>query len=264
MERCGSKKAMTKKSISGHRNPVTSYLESNEDNDGLAYIARRFAEPFDAGSFRVGLVAKLKRFKYQPAKLKGNEKTFHQILTEVGVLDLLLRDETLFELWQCTLLKKIVQRAREFDENDQAADGQPLRDIRKKERQVYKDMLAIEEIADRNNSRKESVALHERLERKYIRLAILLLISTKYKGSRAELLSGRTEETFSKGPRDEDVATKRAIFHVLKERLQTKKTKKKGLFDILLCQVAELVWASSDAAVLSNGQSLYRDLKRST
>ncbi len=255
---------MTKRSITAYRNPLNRFLDSDEDcASGLEFIARHFAEPFDPFSFQTRLIAKLKSHRYRPAVLKGNEKTFHEVLTNAGVLDVLLQNESLYELWQCTFLKKIVQHARDLEKDHKAVDGQPLRELRKKERQLYKDLLAVELIADRNNSQEDAQRLHDGLERKYIRLAVLLMISTKYKGSRAELLSGRKEEKPFKNPRDEDVATKRAIFHALKERLQTKKTKKRGLFDIFLCQLAELVWAPADAVFLSDGQSLYRDLKRS-
>lgn len=253
---------MTRKSIAGSRNPLNSYLDSNEDDDGLTFIARQFAEQFDVVSFRIGLVAKLKRVKYQPGGLKRNEKTFHQVLTNVGVLDALLQEKTLYELGQCTLLKKIVQRARELNENDKAVDGQPLWDLRRKERQLFKDLLSIEEIVERNSSREEAEKLYEGLERKYRRLIRLLLISTKYKGSRADLLSGGIKETLSNKPRDEDVATKVAIYRVLRHELQTKTTKK-GLSDSLLRQLAELVWAPSDVVDLSDGTALYRALRRS-
>jgi len=255
---------MPKKSIKAYRNPLNRLLDSDEDNDsGLAFLARRFAERFDAVSFRTGLIAKLKKHKYQPEKLKGNEKTFYEFLTNVGVLDVLLQDETLHELWQCNLLKKIVQRDRELEVEDKAVDGQPLRDLKKEERRLRKDLDAIGEIAQRNDVREEAERLCEKLDRRYRRLLVLLLISTKYKGARAELLSGRMQEKPGGGPKDEDVATKKAIYLTLKQKLQTKAARSNGLFDRLLCQLAELIWASSDVVSLSDGQNLYRAVRRS-
>jgi|BogFormECP03_OM2_1039629.scaffolds.fasta_scaffold02904_1 hypothetical protein len=255
---------MTKKSIKGYTNPLNLFLSSDEDcASGLAFIARYFAQTFDLISFRTELIAKLKKHKYQPANRKGNEKTFHEILATVGVPDVLLKDNTLHELWQCTLLKTIVQRHRELNEECRAVDGQSLRDLRKQERQLFKDLRAIEVVAQRNDARGEAEKLYEKLERRYHRLMRLLLISTRYKGSRSELLSGEFQDKPGGGPKDEDVATKIAIYQTLEQRLQTKKAKNKGLFNILLCQLAEIIWASSDEINVSDGKNLYRAVRRS-
>lgn len=254
---------MTKKSITAYRNPLNRFLDSDEDcASGLEFIARHFAEPFDPVSFQTRLIAKLKSHRYRPAVLKGNEKTFHEILTNAGVLDVLLQNESLYELWQCILLKKIVQHSRDLEKEHKAVDGQPLRDLMKKERQLSKDLTAIDEIARRYDFVKEAEELCKKLDRKYRDILILQLISTKYKGSRAELLSGGMEDKPSKNPRDEDVAAKRAIFRTLQNRLKTRKKGSKKLYTILLCQLAELIWAAPDSNALSNGINLYTHLKR--
>jgi hypothetical protein len=256
---------MAKKSIKAYTNPLNLFLNSDEDcASGLAFLARYFAETFDPISFRTELIAKLKKHKYQPAKPKGNEKTFHEILKNVGVLDVLLEDDTLRELWQCTLLKTIVQRQRELDEEDKAVDGQSLRDLRKQERQLFKDLCSIEVVAERNDARDEAEKLYEKLERRYHRMMRLLLISTRYQGSRSELLSGEIQHKPGGGPKDEDVAIKIAIYRTLKQRLQNNSTRRKGLFIIVLCQLAERIWSTSDSFDSSDGNNLYRAVRRLT
>jgi hypothetical protein len=113
------------------------------------------------------------------------------------------------------------------------------------------------------DARDEAEKLSEKLESQYRKHMRTLLISTKYRVSRAVLLSGRSLEELRHSPRDEDVATKLAIYRTLKQKLQTKATKRRGIFDIFLCQLAELVWAPRDVANLTDGQALYRALKRS-
>ncbi len=76
------------------------------------------------------------------------------------------------------------------------------------------------------------------------------------------LHSGRLFAALRRIPRDEDLATKKAIYSTLKQKLQTQKTRKKGIFDVFLRQLAELVWAHRDVQDLTNGQALYRALKR--
>jgi hypothetical protein len=256
---------MVKKTVSTYQNPLDWFLDTDpEDYGHLTILARTFAaQQFDEDSFRTELVAKLKRLKYQPARLTGDEKTFHETLSEAGVLNLLLESSTLRELWMCTLLKKIVERDRELEHEKKAVDGQTLRFHSKQARQIRKDLGAIAEIAERYDARDEAEKLSEELHSQFCDHMRILLISTTYRTPRGELLSGRPIEELRNKPRDEDRATQLAIYRTLKRKLQTKAAKRRGIFDIFLCQLAELIFSPRDVKNLSNGQALYRDSWRS-
>lgn len=83
------------------------------------------AEPFDEDAFRAELEAKLKRLHYR--RLTGDGKTFHEILTDAGVLTVLLESSMLRQLWKCILPKKIAQLDRQLEDENKAVDGQALR-----------------------------------------------------------------------------------------------------------------------------------------
>jgi hypothetical protein len=253
---------MVKKTVLKYPNPLDWFLNTEpDDHDNLTVLAKRYAaEPFDVDSFRTELVAKLKRLKYQPAKLTGNEKTFYDTLAEAGALDVLLQASTLRELWRCMLLKKIAQRDRQLERENKDADGRELRFHTKQASQIWKDLGAIAEIVKRYSARDEAEKLSKKLEAQYRKHVRILLSSKKYRIPRDVLLSGRTRKELRHRPRDEDLATKKAIYRTLKNKLQTQATKRKGVFDIFLCQLAELVWAPHDVKKLSNGGNLYRNL----
>jgi hypothetical protein len=254
---------MTRKPTTVYRNPLDCYLDIEDDDaDALTFLARRFvAEPFDEGAFRTELDEKLKLAKYRPAGPNGNEETFHKILEEAGVLDELLRTETLRELWKCKLLMRIVRHSRDLENENKAVDGKPLRQLKDDVKQLYGDLRTIEEIAERRKAHKEAENIYQKIERDFRGRMRLLLISTKYKGSRSELLSGQSQED-RKGPQDEGLASKSAIYRTIRPKLLTKKTGEKGLSAILLCQLAELIAAPSGVTKLSDGQSLYTSLYR--
>jgi hypothetical protein len=260
---------MVKKTVSTYQNPLDWFLDTDRDDyDNLTVLARRFrAEPFDADSFRSELVAKLQRLKYQRVtnqrrKLPADERTFYEILTDAGVLETLLQPSTLGDLWKCLLLKRIANRDRELEHEKKAVDGNELRFHSGQARQIWRDLGAIEEIVERHNARDEAEKLYEKLNSQLRKHMRILLISTKYRVPRTVLLSGRPLKERRHNPKDENVATKVAIYRTLKEKLQTKATRKKGVFDIFLCQLAELVWAPRDVQKLTTGQTLYTDQRR--
>jgi hypothetical protein len=257
---------MVKKTVSTYQNPLDWFLDTDPDDyDNLTLLARRFrAEQFNEDSFRTELVAKLESLKYQSARLTGGEKTFHETLSEAGVLNLLLESSTLRDLWKCTLLNKIAERDRELQREKKAVDGQTLRFHIKQAKRIWKDLGDLEEIFERYNARDEApVRFYEKLNSQFRDHMRVYLTSTKYRGSRAVLLSGRPLKERRHNPRDEGVWTKLAIYRTLKRKLQTKAAKRRGIFDIFLCQLAELIFSPRDVKNLSNGQALYRDSWRS-
>lgn len=247
---------MATNAVSTYQHPLDSFLEADPcEYDNLEALARKFAaEPFDECAFRADLVAKLTKFSYQPERLTGNEQTFHEILTQAGVLDLLLESSTLRELRKGILLKKIAERDRELQREKKAFDGETLRFHNDQAKQIWKDLGAFETLFDKYNAQDEAPhRLYEKLNSQGRKHLLTRLMSKKYRTSRDVLLEGR----------DEDLASKKAIVSTLTRKIQTQKNRRRGIFDIFLCQLAELIVAPPDAKDLPNGYDLNKAIIRS-
>jgi hypothetical protein len=258
---------MAMRSVSTYRNPLDWFLDRNEDDyeTRLDFIARQFTkEPFDVAAFRGELVAKLLRLPYlSPHSAVAAPKTFHQILSDAGVLNVLLHSNTLRELWKCLLLRKIVARDRELEDKGMAVSGHPLKFHEQEARKIYKDLITIREITARYHAHELTHNLEEKLSqefRNHIDLALHVL--PKYQGSRAELLGGRPKSELSTEPRDEGLASQMATYRTLQPKLQNARTKKKGISGIFLCQLSELIGARPNVQSLNNGESLAKALNR--
>jgi hypothetical protein len=131
-------------------------------------------------------------------------------------------------------------------------------------RKIYKDLVAIREIAATNDVRELTQDLEEQLSqefRKHIGLALDKM--PKYQGNRAELLVGRPQSELSTEPWGEERASQMATYRTLLPKLQNPRTEKLGISGIFLCQLSELIGALPDAQLLSDGQSLAKALTRS-
>lgn len=254
---------MPKKAVSTYQNPLDLYLNTEPDDfDHLAILARRLLdEPFDANRAKTELVAKLQKFGYLRNHHEGQGKSFHEILTDAGVLDMLLEPSTLWELQKCMLLKTIGARDRELQREKKAVDGKTLRDHDKEARQIERDWTRTEQIGHKYKNFVDFEKLWDELDRRYRRHMRIILSSTKYKASRSVLLTGLAPGKRPTKPKDEDVATKVALYSTLRQKLQTQEAERMGLSDRVLLQLAELIFASADVRP-GDGQSLYRAVKR--
>lgn len=254
---------MVKKTGSTYQNPLDLYLNSEPDDyDHLAILARRLLdEPFDANCAKTELVAKLKKFEYLRKQHKGHGKTFHEILTDASALDTLLEPSMLCELRKCMLLKKIGARDRELQHEKKAVDGKTLRDHDKEAKQIVRDLTLTEQIGDKYKNFVDFEKLWDELDRRYRRHLRFILSSTKYRASRSVLLTGQAPGKRPTKPKDEDVATKVALYSTLRQKLQTHEAERMGLSDRVLRQLAELIFVSSNVHP-SDGQNLYRAVKR--
>jgi hypothetical protein len=258
--------AMPKKSVSRYQNPLDLYLSSESDDyDHFAFLARQFkAEPFDANGFKTELVAKLNKYSYGRKQHEGDGKTFHEILTDAGALDILLEPSMLSELRRCILMKNIGARDRELQRGKKAFDGTTLHDHNKEAKQIIRELNLTEQISDKYKNFVDFEKLWDEMDRQYRRHLRFILSSTKYRASRSVFLTGRVPDKRTTKPKNEDVATKVAIYRTLQQKLQTHDAKTTGLSDRVLRQLAELVFAASTAQSPSDGQNLYRAAKRAS
>jgi hypothetical protein len=96
---------MANRTSSKYRDPLDWFLDQEEYDyeTRLTFLARQYAaEPFDASAFEKELVEKLERFRYRPPdRSAAAARSFHNILSNAGVLRALLDCDTLRDLWKC-------------------------------------------------------------------------------------------------------------------------------------------------------------------
>jgi hypothetical protein len=258
---------MAEKAVSAYQNPLDRFLEQSDDDESrLAILARQFAaEPFDEEAFITELTAKLTRLRYipptpsrLPRKPIDSRKTFNEILNDSGVLGVLLQRDTLVALWKCILIKKIVEYDRKIENAHQSVEKHPISFHRERYRRIEKDLEAIERLGKDYDAREEVEKLSEKVSRAYRHEVTTVLLSTRYMGSRAELLTGRPKKELSTAPKNEDSACQVHIYRTLKQVMQTSETRRKGISDIFLCQLSELIWAAPNVPKLTDGDTLFR------
>jgi hypothetical protein len=261
---CGKEvTAMAKKTVSESQTTLDWLLNTgSDDQDNLTLLAREIAKgPPDVDSFRKDLEAKLARLRYMRGDT-GYGKTFHDILTDAKVLNVLLHDEVLQELSRWCLLGEIARRGRELEREKKAVDGESLHELNKRANQMLRDLISMEAISDRYDLPDEMEKPSKKLGRRYTDLVKLILAFSKDRMPRYVLFSGETAGTQDKKPKNEDVATKVRIYRTLQQKLQTPETKKNGVTDRVLLQLAELVFAPPNVQSLPVGKALYEAARR--
>ena len=239
---------MAKKDASPHQHPLDKFLAQNELDNAprLEILARKYAaEPFDVDSFRKELTAKVQRLRYPQPYISPNDKTFSDVLKDAGVLSILLREDTLRELWKSVLLKKICQRERQLKGKRETADGIPLRDQRRKARRINKDQETLKRMEAEYDL--ENVApLYEKIAGKSVE-ATLPLYESRGSDSKEELLTGRprmpkwrkqsrreASQWFPFNLRNEDTAIQVVIYRTLRPLLPNEEAGKKHISDKFL------------------------------
>jgi hypothetical protein len=257
---------MSKKTPSRDAGPLDWFLKWTEDEgeSRLTFLAREVsAELFDANVFRKDLSRKLTTLHYpQPDRERSfGKKTFYEILEHAGVLGLLLQEEILKGLWKCRLLKDLFKRDSEMREKGMSLEAKPLAEHKRKVRKIQKDLRTLDRIASDYGLQADLVKVIEKVAGECIR-AWRPIMTARYPGSKAEVILSRPSKELSAGVRSEDTAIQAIIYRELKQRLQTKDTKRKGISDIFLCQLSELIWEGPDIRGLSSGETIRRAAKR--
>jgi hypothetical protein len=169
--------------------------------------------------------------------------------------------ETLAELWKYRLMKKIIHSDDALEEKKESVHQIPLSEHWHVLRKIKKDLKVIDKIAAAYGLENKTGELREEIAGRAL-LEWRPIMLSKYKGAREPLLIGRPSHEISSEIRSEDTAIQVGIYRALKSRLQSKATKKKGLFDIFLCQMAELIGAESNVQGLSDGETIRRANRR--
>jgi hypothetical protein len=251
---------------SSHQHPLDWFLKwvDDESESRLAFLARQIAaQPFNADVFREELTAKLERLRYpQPDREQGiGKETFYAILERADLLPLILQEDTLRALWKHRLLKDLFQRDSELKEKHLSVEGTPLREHRRRVRQVQRDLGTLERIADEYDLDRYMAESYEKMEGEILK-ARRPILTSEYPGSKSELLLGRPAKELSSDVRSEDTVIQANIYLTLKQRLQTRETAIRDIYDIFLCQLSELIWARPDVRGLSNGETIRKMANR--
>jgi hypothetical protein len=238
----------------------------DESESRLGFLARQIAaEPFNADVFSNELTTKLTRLRYpQPDREVGiGKETFYAILERAGLLPLILQEQTLHALWKHRLLKDLFQKDSELREKHLSVEGILLSEHRRRVRRVQRDLSTLERIAREYGLERYMAESYEKMEGEILKVRRPILTS-EYPGSKSELLLGRPAKELSSDVRSEDTVIQANIYLTLKQRLQTSETPKRGVSDIFLCQMAELVCARPDVRGLSNGETIRKMANRLT
>jgi hypothetical protein len=184
-------------------------------------VATEIAEqPFDTDKFRNEIVQKLSSLHYpQPEEPATSNDTFYERLEKAGCLETVLDPSTLWEIWQCMLIPRIIERDRHLEKELLSAVGCPLTFHRKLVREARKRLEEITELESKFGKTKWMEKYRRSLDHQFRENIILDLLSWRYTGSREELLSGQSKSQLGHSPWDEHVAAKVAVYWVLRTRL---------------------------------------------
>ena len=219
-------------------------------------------EPLNAERFRKELIAKLQKFRYPQPAPSPEERTFHDILKNAGVLGVLLEPKTLRELWKSILLRKIVEHDRELERTGRWSTGKPVEFYKRMARETYKHLEQIQEIAETYDAQGLAEGLYDRVSRDFRNYVRVVIQFGRPSLDRAELLAGAPRKELPSKPTNEERSSDIAIYRTLETKLMNPRTQKKGISAIFTCQLSELVSARPDITGLSNGDSLYRAVHR--
>jgi hypothetical protein len=253
---------------SSHQHPLDWFLEwtDDESESRLGFLARQIAsESFNAVVFRNELTTKLTRLRYpQPDLEQGiGKETFYAVLERADLLPLLLQEGTLRALWKHRLLKDLFHKDSELREKHLSVEGILLGEHRRRVRRVQRDLSTLERIAREYGLERYMAESYEKMEGEILK-ARRPILTSEYPGSKSELLLGRPAKELSSDVRSEDTVIQANIYLTLKQRLQTRDTPERGVSDIFLCQMAELVCARPDVRGLRNGETIRRMANRLT
>jgi hypothetical protein len=251
---------MKKKSTLEEQGPLQWFLAQTFDanESRLAFLAQEAAtKAFDLVSFKTELVKKLKTLRYpQPDSEQGiSKKTFHEILEQAGVIELLLQEDVLRGLWQRRLLKDLLNLDDEMRAKGLSMEGVLLREHKEKVKKIQKDIGTLERIAKEYDIEAAMAECYEKMARECVK-AWRPIMTARYPGSKGEIILSRPSNELPHNLRSEHTAIQAIIYLWLKGKLQTKNTKEHGIFDIFLCQLSELIWNGPDAQGLSDGKTI--------
>ena len=263
---------MAKRRAPAYRHPLDQFLFRARDAtnvevlDQLELLAHQIeaAEPpFSPDSYRSKLAAALKRLRYPQPDPEPKAKTFDEVLKQADVLERLLSEDTLRELRKSELVAKILWKNDELEAKGLWVDEVPLRERRQKVNAIRRDLATLERLADKHGLQ-DMAQSYEHLAAQIVQEMIPILPSRRYTFPRERLLTGRApapQQRAGNGKarrrpseriRSLDTAIQAIVYWTLKARLQGDRTGRSRLPDILLCQLAELIWFELMALPLEN------------
>jgi hypothetical protein len=245
--------------------PLSRFLADifNEDESRLAFVAVQTAEePFDLAQFQSALIGKLQRLEYpQPPERKDREKpSFYQHLEQAACTEIVLNRSTLHEIWNCLQIPRIIGRDRKLERENKSAIGYPIPFHRKLYREAVKRLAEIDKHVTDCGATEWMNEYRHQVERQFRDNIKLVLLSTRYTGSRKELLSGQRAGNLEHHPREESVAAQVAVYWVLWTRLHGKDK----MSDRFVRQLSLLINAPTEVERLQSDDALRNAIENDT
>jgi hypothetical protein len=247
---------MANRRASRPENPLDAYLRSiGGPFDSLsAYEATQLSkEKVPVTALRRYLRKVLQNVKYpHPARLE-QKKSFYQVLQDANVLLLLMSRDSITEIWKCFLVKEVASAPEFRRKTGSSPSGQVLSFHAQMRSEIRRHLKAVTKLAemhpDPHNVAKGPMATYRAtVEREYNRHASWILLN-RNSGNKQSLLRAATYSATGKTVRDVDLATQIALFRFLKWLLSNQSSKKKGISDLFLRLLAQVIDALRNLTV---------------
>lgn len=249
----GTKKQATGKSL----HPLDALLQESEDESRsmLGTLAQRIvglARDKGPGWFIEVSRNKIQLLKYRPPDSKKDRQTFSDILERAEALKTFLSPLVQAEIEKWLLLRDVFLEHRKNKEERKSVEGFPI--------QFHKDMMkelkghfkTIRRVARKHDSRRAIADYYTSVQREIVRQATPLIFNSRL--AIWPSLMGESKRDFS--PRDEEAAIRARIFFVLRIKLQSARSKKLGISDQFLRQLAELLMSRASSGHLPTGDRI--------
>lgn len=199
-------------------------------------IAEREAERSLFSRFQTALLRKLE-LPYQTSARNPLRRTFRRILNDAGVLNVFLRKSTLEELYKWKLLLVTFRLEARLRNRQKTASGTLLKQHRSLLTELLRHSREIYDIATQRAPFLE-ISSHLALVRREIVNQVEILIPYQRVQPWRPLFRDAPLNPEPQSPED---ATKLRIFSFLQRKLQTTKSRSRGISDSLLKHLTELV-----------------------
>jgi len=229
----------------------------------LAYVATEMSkEPMRLPSLRKQLREKFQRVRYPYPEGLKNKKTFYEVLQEANVLSVLFSRDVLTELWKCLQVKAIVERVEDLQRTEKTFTGFLLKFHRMMKTEIMRHRKAVTAIAKTYGARDALAHYRPMLIREYYQHAKWLNIHGGT-GRKQFLLGAATYTPTGPVPRDTQLATQIAIYWVLDWAFSKSSGRKKGINDLFVRMLAQLIEAPPNVSELrSDSDNLRKAIMR--
>ena len=249
----GTKKQATRKSL----HPLDMLLQHSSDDSRsmlgtLAQGIVGLARDKEPGWFIEVSRNKIQLLKYRPPDSKKDRQTFSEILKRADVLKTFLSPLVQGEIEKWLLLSDIFKEHRKNKEEGKSVEGFPIQFHKDMRRELLRHFETIRRVARKHNSRRAIADYYTSVRREIVRQATPLIFNSRLP-IWASLL-GESKRDFS--PRDEEAAIRARVFFVLRTKLQSARSKKLGISDQFLRQLAELLMSRASSGHLPTGDRI--------